>query len=335
MVTAELTRDTVPGVREIDGVVQRYAWGDPVFIPGLLGVEADGEPWAELWLGTHTNGPARFADGTPLETATGQLPYLLKVLAAGRPLSLQTHPDAEQAIDGFARGIYADPNPKPELLCALTPFQALCGVRPVHRTVGLLDEVGAFDLAAAVANDGPGAVMHRLYRGEIDPALAVEACIRSNSSRVEVEWVRRLAEMYPGEPSVAVSLLLNLVELEPGQCVRLDAGNLHAYLHGAGIELMGNSDNVIRGGLTVKPVDVDELLAVVDPTPLVDPVLPDSDLYELPAAGVALRRLHAGDVHRSTAHELAVDLLGRTWYVAPGETTTVDVETFVVVPISA
>ena len=112
-----------------------------------------------------------------------------------------------------------------------------------------------------------------------------------------------------------------------------DAGNLHGYLSGAGIELMGNSDNVIRGGLTVKHVDIDDLLAVVDPTPLDDPVLPRGDVYELPAANVALRRLSAGSTHTATGHELAVDLAGGTWYLAPGETATFPAETYVVVPL--
>ena len=111
---------SVAPVQRVHGVVQRYAWGDPVFIPSLLGVEPDGEPWAELWLGTHPSGPATLDDGRPLRDLTGELPYLLKVLAAAEPLSLQVHPDAEQARDGFDRGVYPDPNAKPELLCALT-----------------------------------------------------------------------------------------------------------------------------------------------------------------------------------------------------------------------
>ena len=121
--------------------------------------------------------------------------------------------------------------------------------------------------------------------------------------------------------------------LEPGQALRLDAGNLHAYLHGAGIELMGPSDNVLRGGLTVKPVDVDELLAVVDPTPLVDPVLPDGTRFELPAAGVALLRLAPGDSHTATGHELSVDLAGATTYWAPGEALTATEHTYIVTPL--
>ena len=325
---------SVVGVRPVRGEIQRYAWGDPLFIPHLLGVEPDGGPWAELWLGTHPSAPSHLDDGTPLIDLTGELPYLLKVLAAAEPLSLQTHPDADRARAGFDRGDYPDPNPKPELLCALTRFEALCGIRPADATVDLLTELGADELAGVVAADGAGAALAGLYRGRIDPRPAVEACRTTSVERREVTWVRRLADRYPGEPSVAVTLLLNLVVLEPGQCLRLDAGNLHGYLHGAGIELMGNSDNVIRGGLTVKHVDVDDLLAVVDPTPLADPILPDGDVFALPAAGVALRRLAPGSEHRSAGHELGVDLAGRTFYAAPGETITVDAQTYVVVPLA-
>jgi mannose-6-phosphate isomerase len=137
-------------MQQIRGTVQHYAWGDTEFIPRLLGVEPDGRPWAELWLGTHDRGPAFLADGRPLVDETGELPYLLKVLAADRPLSLQTHPDAAQALDGFRRGVFPDPHPKPELLCALTPFHALCGVRPVETTVELLERLGLDELAASV-----------------------------------------------------------------------------------------------------------------------------------------------------------------------------------------
>jgi mannose-6-phosphate isomerase len=316
----------------VDGVVQHYAWGDPAFIPNLLGHRPDGTPWAELWLGTHPSAPSRLADGRLLSDVTGQLPYLLKVLAAAEPLSLQTHPNAEQARAGFERGSYPDPNPKPELLCALTPFQALCGVRPVEATLALFDELGIDQLARVLAADGPGGALAGLYRGTIDPEPIITAC--SDSDRLEADWVRKLAIRYPGEPSVAATLLLNLVVLEPGQCVRLDAGNLHAYLHGAGIELMGNSDNVIRGGLTVKPVDVDDLLAVVDPTPLPDPVLPGASTYDLPAAGVSLRRVAAGEIHRATGHELSIGLGGVAQYLAPDDEIRFGEITYVVTPLS-
>ena len=316
-------------MQRVEGVVQHYAWGDPAFIPELLHMEPDGRPWAELWLGTHPNGPATLDDGTPLAHVTGDLPYLLKVLAAAQPLSLQTHPNDVQARAGFRRGIYPDPNPKPELLCALTPFVAFCGIRPVDATLEILDELGIDELARVLATDGPSAALAGLYRGGLDPAPAIAAC--TGADRAEARWVRRLAETYDGEPSVAATLLLNLVELVPGQALRLDAGNLHAYLHGAGIELMGASDNVVRGGLTVKEVDVDELLRVVDPTPIPDPVLPVSDRYELPAAGVALRRLGHGETHVATGHELSIDEHGNTWYCAPGDETTTGGATYVVV----
>ena len=297
----------------------------------LLGAEPDGRPWAELWLGTHPDGPSHLADGGLLVDLTGELPYLLKVLAVAEPLSLQAHPDAAQAIDGFERGIYPDARPKPELLCALTRVEAFCGVRPVDQTLALFDELGVVQLARVLAADGPGAVLEGLYRGRLDPQPAIDAC--ASADRPEAAWVRDLAARYPREPSVAVTLLLNLVELRPGQALRLDPGNLHAYLRGAGIELMGASDNVVRGGLTVKPVDIDELLRVVDPTPLVRPVLDLAHRYALPAAGVELVRLDPGDEHVATGHELAIDLAGAAGYFAPGDRCAPDEVTYIVTPL--
>lgn len=317
-------------MQRVRGVLQHYDWGDPDFIPRLLGVEPDGRPWAELWLGTHRNGPATLADGRPLAAETGDLPYLLKVLAARRPLSLQTHPDATQAQDGFRRGVFTDPMPKPELLCALTPFHALCGIRPTAETLSLLDALGVGELADVVRTAGPGAAFTGLITGAIDPAPAVRACRGEDGSHLEAGWVRMLDEMYPGEPSVAATLLLNLVVLEPGQALRLDAGNVHAYLSGSGIELMGASDNVVRAGLTSKPVDVDELLRVADLQPLEQPVLPESDEYALPQIDVVLRRLRPGDHHTARMHELALGLDGECWYLAPGDDYRPDGPAFVV-----
>lgn len=309
-------------------MVHHYAWGDPEFIPRLLGIEPDGQPWAELWLGTHANGPAHLQDGTPLSEVTGDLPYLLKIIAAAEPLSMQTHPTAEQALEGFRRGVFPDPNPKPELLCAITPFQALSGIRPIPATLAILDELGIDDLAGVLAADGPRAALAGLYGGQITTTPIVAAC--AFSELPEAIWVRRLATQYPDQPSVAVTLLLNLVTLDPGQALRLDAGNLHSYLHGTGIELMGASDNVVRGGLTQKHVDVDELLRTVDPTPLDRPVLADSTRYELPAAGVALLLLSDGDDHESTGDELALDLSGAAWHLTSGDVFTAQTTTYVV-----
>ena len=333
--TAVTSRRSVAGSPQpVVGVVQHYAWGDERFLPDLLGRPPDGRPWAELWLGTHANGETRLGDGTALRDVTGDLPYLLKVLAAAQPLSLQAHPTVDQAVEGHARGVFPDPNAKPELLCALTRFEALCGVRTPDGTLELvrdLDGHGARDLADVVAGDGPGAALHALYRGGLDPMPVIRAC--ATSDRPEAELVRRLDAMYPGDASVAATLLLNRVVLEPGEALHLTAGNLHAYVEGAGVELMGASDNVVRGGLTVKHVDVDELLAIVDPRPLAEPILRGTDdgRYPLPEAGCALLRLDAGSDHTSTGHELAIGLDGTTVYLPPGATWSPPATAFVAV----
>lgn len=321
-----------PTPRHVTGVVQHYEWGDAEFIPALLGRQPDGRPHAELWLGTHHSGPATLDDGQPLAELTGDLPYLLKVLAAADPLSLQVHPDEAQAADGHRRGVYPDTHAKPELLCALTRFEAFCGVRPVEATIDLLTEIGAAQLAEIVARGGPPAAMRALYLGEIDPEPTIAAC--AGSSRPEAVWVTRLHTRYPGEASVAVTLLLNHVVLEPGEALHLTAGNLHAYLGGAGIELMGPSDNVVRGGLTTKKVDIDELRKIVDLTPLAHPVmrLSEPGRYPLEETGCVLVRLAAGVGHTSTGDELAIALDGSTWYLPPGCTYSPATDAYVVIP---
>jgi mannose-6-phosphate isomerase len=304
-------------VQPIRGAVQHYAWGDHEFIPQFLGAVPDGRPWAELWLGTHPNGPAELADGRALVDVTGPLPFLLKILAAAEPLSLQAHPSAEQARTGFAEGRYPDPEPKPELLCALTEFEAFCGVRPIEATLALLAELDAGELADTLSRHGPADALAALYHGGIHVEPIVDSC--RACERREAQWVTRLAARYPGDPSVAATLLLNLVRLAPGQAIQLGAGTLHAYLGGAGIELMGSSDNVVRGGLTVKRVDVDDLLAVLDPTPLADPELPPSTEYPLPDTSIRLLRRDGPATHTATGAELVITTDGRTGYLPEGQ----------------
>lgn len=324
----------VPGRRyrdrvlRIHGTVQHYDWGDTDFLPSLLGVPADGRPWAELWLGTHANGPSRTEDGRDLVQVAGPLPYLLKVLAAARPLSLQTHPDRTRAEAGHAAGRYPDPYAKPELLLALTRFEALCGVRPVDDTVALLDDLGITALRDLVAGHGPGAALTALYRGHLDVGAVIDACSRATFP--EAVWVRRLDQQYPGQPSVAASLLLHLVELEPGEVIHLAPGNIHAYLGGCGVELMAASDNVVRGGLTSKAVDVEEFLRVADTTPLARPVVEPAARHELAGTDVALVTVPAGSCHTASVHELAVSLDGACWYLAPGDVLDAVATTYVV-----
>jgi mannose-6-phosphate isomerase len=304
-------------MQPITGVVQHYPWGDQRFVPELFGRRPDGTPWAELWLGTHPSGMSRLSDGRDLATATGTLPYLLKVLAAAEPLSLQTHPSAEQAQAGYHAGRFPDPYPKPELLCALTAFEAFCGVRPVDETIALLEELDLGRFAAAFESSGVAATIAALLRRKVDVGPIIEAC--ATSSRPEPRWAVELAGRYPGDPSVAVTLLLNYVQLEPGEAIQLAPGNLHCYLGGAGVELMGASDNVVRAGLTTKPVDVDTVLEVMDPTPLLDPVMSASRVYPLAGTPIRLLRLVGPAERRSKTHELVIVVPGRVGYLPPGD----------------
>lgn len=301
-------------IDELDNVIQPYAWGSHTAIATLRGESAAAaSPQAELWMGAHPLAPSRLASSGEIlsnliaaapEATLGagvvarygaKLPFLFKVLAAETPLSLQAHPSPEQAIEGFnadeAAGIplgsplrnYKDKSHKPELLCALTEFWALCGFRAVPDTLALLDELQLPELSplkALLAHGSPRIALKTAFSSlmlspsdeRLDLALRVtEACRKhQQSSRftAELTWAAKLGDLYPGDVGIVSALLLNLVRLEPGQAVFLPAGNLHAYLGGMGVELMASSDNVLRGGLTPKHVNVTELLRVLDFRPL-------------------------------------------------------------------
>jgi mannose-6-phosphate isomerase len=236
-----------------------------------------------------------------------RLPFLAKILAAAEPLSIQAHPDLARARKRFAEeegaGIaidarertYKDANHKPEMLVALTPFSALTGFRPPHETMALLEELDLAALApfAQLVAEGPAAVVATLLGnasvGREVAARAAEGAaaqlaasgwsdggpppVATDPVRALAWWTDRIAHLHPDDPGIGVALLLNLVDLEPGEAVNLRAGNLHAYLAGTGIEVMASSDNVLRGGLTAKHIDVQELLAVLDPAAGPPPVV--------------------------------------------------------------
>jgi mannose-6-phosphate isomerase len=325
-------------MRQIAGVAQHYDWGDQEAIPNILGVPADGRPWAEWWLGTHPSAPSLLEDGSPLSSVSGELPYLLKLLAAAQPLSLQTHPDGSTAVGGFRREqaagiaidsparIYRDPFAKPELLCALTPFDTLCGFRPVTETEKLLEAIGAFDLRDSLFDHGLHATVAALYRGSLSPASTVAACAQHSGPQAQL--VNELAARYPDDASVVVTLLLNRVLLQPGEAVFLGPGNLHAYLCGTGVEIMGASDNVVRGGLTVKHIDVEELLAVLRFEELDDPVVraveaePGRWCYPTPGQPFELWRLEISErmTHTSLGDELLLCTAGSTGSLQRGQT---------------
>lgn len=296
---------------EITNSPRDYAWGSTTLIPELFGTAPDGEPQAEVWYGTHPGNPARVVGRAgDLRDVAGELPFLLKILAAGSPLSLQAHPTTAQAREGFAREnaasipfdaptrTYKDPYAKPEMILALSDeFRALSGFRPVAETRALLDAADE-SLLPDLRDDGDlRSVVRRLLTADVRDELA--AIVAAAAGRRNPAWatVRLLAAHYPGDPGIAVSLLLHSVVLARGEALFLPAGNLHAYLAGLGVELMGPSDNVLRGGLTPKHVDVPELLEVLDFTPVADPRLPgvtEGGVTRFEPAGTGWRLLVAG-----------------------------------------
>ena len=299
------------------GALRTYAWGSHTAIAEFTGRPSPTtHPEAELWLGAHPGDPARLegegGDRSLLEVIAadpeGQLgvaarqrfgdalPFLAKVLAAEEPLSLQAHPSAAQAAEGFARedhlGIavsapnrnYRDRSHKPELIVALEAFEALAGFRPVARTIELLQALAVPTLDPFInllAGQDDAAGLRALFttwitapQADLDvlvPAVLDGAVdyLRSGAATFakEAKTILQLGELYPGDAGVLAAMLLNRISLEPGEGIYLPAGNLHAYLHGVGFEVMANSDNVLRGGLTPKHVDVPELLRVLDFTP--------------------------------------------------------------------
>ncbi len=341
--------------------LQHYAWGDPGFIPRALGLAGTDAPVAEAWYGAHPLAPATAATdagevpldrllaaagpaflGPELATRFDHLPYLLKLLSAARPLSIQVHPSREQAAAGFARdeaaGVprsapdrrYRDPHHKPELIVALTSFDALCGFRPPRAIAATLD--GLPELRPLLPHfdpaDGPDGVRDLLAAWFAVPAaaaapalqklvdrLAIEDARAPLSSRTPAHWALRAhRELDAGgapDHGLLLVFLLELLHLEPGEALFLPAGVPHAYLHGAGVEIMASSDNVLRAGLTPKLVDTAELLQVVrfdaGRPPVLAP-LPTDDgvesLYPAPAAEFDLRRLRlgAGQTVTRTAH---------------------------------
>jgi len=288
-------------IRKIANQARAYAWGSSTLIPEYFNLPATGGPMAEVWFGTHAGSLPTLADTNQdlLAFRQGkQLPFLLKILAAGEPLSIQAHPNKEQAVAGFERenalGLalddpkrnYRDDHHKPEMIVALTPFRALTGFRPLvdiivsfQRIVMQAQNLDLHVLEAAAADwvqvlrqSGIEVLFAGLLNRpeNLDDAcqqLSVLAKANRGINNVEsknLEIVPLLQEQYPGDPGVVISQLLNLVELEPLQAVELGAGNVHCYLEGLGIEIMASSDNVLRGGLTQKHIDVTELRSIVD-----------------------------------------------------------------------
>lgn len=258
-----------------------YAWGDSELLADLLGMAAPGHPIAEQWFGTHKGAPSQVLDSenSTLDLRFGEIGYLVKFLAAAKPLSIQAHPSKAHAELQFAKGhkSYSDDNHKPELIVAITEFRALCGFRPEEELatdLALLAEgsesfVGLRDSFEAA---GYESAMQWIYEAgqEVVLQLVAHATVLG---RKRARLLEQLFAEYGADPGLLVSVLMNLVTLEPNQALFLPAGNIHAYLSGLGVEVMASSDNVLRGGLTSKHIDVRELLKVLEYEALEQPMI--------------------------------------------------------------
>jgi len=334
----------MPRVDLLEPIVQPYAWGSRTALAELQGRQAPADgPEAELWMGAHPSAPSGLGrDGvrTTLDTVIaadpagelgaecaalfgGRLPFLLKVLAADKALSIQVHPSRAQAEAGFreetelglrpgdkARN-YVDDWPKPEILCALTRFEVLAGMRTAPDAAELLRELGvgelepvAADLAAAEVPEALAAALGRVLSWPAESRAALIASVVAACDRLGATGSRyapacraivRLDAEHPGDLGIVAALLLRHAVLQPAEAVFLPAGGLHSYLHGIGVELLANSDNVVRAGLTGKHIDVPELLKLTDPTvpvPVIEP-RPLGDgvfVYDSPAPEFRLYR---------------------------------------------
>jgi len=275
----------------LNGAKKDYAWGSSELIPDYFGWPKSDSPIAEIWFGTHPMGESTIDSGAKLsELVKKPLGYLVKLLSAKSPLSIQVHPNPEQAIAGFERENrlridlsdplrnYKDRSHKPEILVALTPFEALCGFRPKAELTQILKEFAASDkefsaLAELFASKGLAALFEKIIASSDLAARFSE--IEFGLLSPETESARKLAlqllDQYPGDSGALVALLLNHVNLTAGEAIFLPAGNAHAYLSGLGVEVMAASDNVIRGGLTPKHIDRAELMKIVDFSELAEP----------------------------------------------------------------
>ena len=359
----------VDTVLRLQNPIQHYAWGSRGAIAELCNRPAPSpEPEAELWMGAHPKAPSRVTgngEAVPLDAVIagdpdavlgprvarrfgGRLPFLFKVLAAAEPLSIQAHPDRDQARRGFERenraGIpldaghrnYRDANHKPEIICALTDFWGLNGFRAMDDLRRQLkrfcpDAAGA--LLAGGASAAPGQDLERLFdrllgmEGREKDTIVDEAVGRARGCSAADpigRWIVALQEAYPGDIGVLAPIVLNLVHLKPGQAMYLPARQLHAYLKGVGIELMANSDNVLRGGLTPKHIDRAELMQVLQFAPAAPGIVaakPRSateTLFPTPADEFVLARI---DLTPGETHEAHQDRTVEILLVTEGEAT--------------
>ncbi len=278
-----------------------YAWGKPGGISKLLNIkEKSSKPEAELWMGAHPKAPSqikvqrqamrldvalqKYAPDILGPNASHGFPFLFKILSIDQPLSIQAHPNAAQARNGWRRENllkipmdsdqrnFKDQNPKPEILCAISPFSALCGFRPISEIIALVKKVPFLAQIPVFRNLQKKRSLKEFISGVLtlsenhkcDAIREVQKAAAKRSKEKTFALILKLLKIYPEDMGVLSPLFLNLIELKPGQAFFLNPGELHSYLSGNGVELMGNSDNVLRGGLTHKHVDSKALCEILD-----------------------------------------------------------------------
>lgn len=245
--------------------LKNYDWGDIIALPDFIGQPRDAKPWAELWFGTHPDGQATVQTGngtSRLSEIVGELSFLVKLIAVAKPLSIQTHPTVAQAQVGFAREnnlgidraafnrVYRDTNSKPELLCALSDFEMLCGFAPVEQSLALAEQNGWLELARHLKLTG----LANTVRWALEEKNHKTPTNLPNHLRI-------VGELYANTGGVYVALLMNHITLKAGQAMFLQPGNVHSYLSGLAVEVMSSSDNVMRAAFTSKNVDLQEFFA--------------------------------------------------------------------------
>lgn len=312
-----------------------FAWGQADALPRLLGLPDVEGPIAEAWFGAHESSPsdidgggdlASFIAADPAGTVGGEaLPYLLKVLAIASPLSIQVHPTTEQARAGFEAEEHAhvgvaapertfrDARHKPELIVALTPMRLLVGMRGVRELAEDLRALGADALLPLV--DGHESLLTYVMAvlgGDADAAL-ISRLADLPEGDTAAALAGRAARAFPGDPGALVALAMNPVMLQPGQGCYVPPRVIHSYQSGIGVEIMANSDNVVRGGLTPKAVDVVRLEAILDAEPA-SPLRPHTEQrgaatsYSVPVDDFALIRVEGGTVETPASPRIVLAL---------------------------
>ncbi|MGR5147854.1 mannose-6-phosphate isomerase, class I [Photobacterium alginatilyticum] len=383
-----MTVSTSPCFFRMHNVIQDYAWGSTTSIESLFGIaNPEGNPQAEIWMGAHPNGCSqidvegeitRLADfiaadkaatiGVDTDNQFGELPYLFKVLAAEKALSIQVHPSKAQAEVGFAKeqdaGIplsaghrnYKDPNHKPELVYALTPYQAMNGFREIDQIVSLfrcLEIADLHELVVALEENQNETGLRQFFeamlslQGEVkETALAgLLAYAEQHKDDELFALILELAGQYPGDIGLFSPLMLNVLTLQPGEAMFLHACTPHAYINGTGLEIMANSDNVLRAGLTPKHIDIAELVASTRFVPMLEdklllaPDVSEGGLhYPIPVPDFKFSVYHSQQdiALTTTSAEILFAIDGAVTVThASGETLTFEIGESVFIPANA